>query len=325
MIIHNQILKMMALAGMYFITAWGASILNFPDGFSLPIYPAAGVALGAMICCGVRLWPGVFFGGLTFNLWFMNYVAPAVDVPVSNMILTSTGMSLAAVAQALAGVFLFNRFVKSPNPLNRTKDVLIFIFLVAAVSCIVCSFICLTILGGGGHLPWEKVVHAGITWWLGDFMGVLLVAPLFFIFHQPLNFKWTPARRIEALTLLLLFDITSQVVFGDWLQYSHYPLVYLLAPCLVWAAYRFGHPGTVIAILMISATVVWGTMAGRGPFVTGSLEESFALLQSYLLVLTIMTLILSAATTEAEIAQTQVVRFGRVLDDSSNEIYLFDE
>ena len=114
------------------------------------------------------------------------------------------------------------------------------------------------------------------------------------------------------------------MVFGDWLQYNHYPLVYLLAPCLVWAAYRFGHHGTVIIILMVSSTAVWGTMAGRGPFTLVSLGESFALLQSYLLVLTIMTLILSAATTEAENAQTQSVRFGRVLDESSNEIYLFD-
>jgi len=155
-------------------------------------------------------------------------------------------------------------------------------------------------------------------------MGVLLVAPLFFVFRQPLCFRWTLARRIEASTLLFLFYITSQVVFGEWLQYSHYPLVYLLAPCLIWAAYRFGNPGTVIAILMVSSAAVWGTMAGRGPFTLGSLAESFALLQSYLLVLTIMTLILSAAATEAENAHTQSVRFGRVLDESSNEIYLFD-
>jgi PAS domain S-box-containing protein len=170
----------------------------------------------------------------------------------------------------------------------------------------------------------EELVYEGTTWWLGDVMGILLVAPLFFVFRQPLNFRWTPARRIEATILLILFYITSQMVFGDWLQYSHYPLVYLLAPCLVWAAYRFGHPGTVIVILMVSSTAVWGTMAGRGPFTLGSMEESFALLQSYLLVLAIMTLILSAATTEAENAQTQSVRFGRVMDESSNEIYLFD-
>ena len=75
---------------------------------------------------------------------------------------------------------------------------------------------------------------------------------------------------------------------------------------------------------MVSSTAIWGTMAGRGPFTLVSLEESFTLLQSYLLVLTIMTLILSAASTEAENAQTQSVRLGRVLDESSNEIYLFD-
>jgi PAS domain S-box-containing protein len=321
---QNQVLKIIALAGMYFVTAWGVSVLGLPEGFSLPIYPAAGVALGGVICCGARLWPGIFLGGLAFNAWFMNYVAPAADVPAFTMMLTSSGMALAAVAQALVGAFLFNRFVSSPTPLNRTKDVLIFIFLVAAVGCIVSSPVCLTILAWGGHLSWDKFVQEGITWWLGDVMGVLLVAPLFFVFRQPLSFRWTPARGIEVGILLILFYITSQVVFGGWLQYGHYPLVYLLAPCLIWAAYRFGHPGTVIAILMVSSVAIWGTMAGRGPFTLGPLTESFALLQSYLLVLTIMTLILSAAATEAENAQTQSARFGRVLDESSNEIYLFD-
>jgi len=321
---QNQVLKIIALAGMYFVTAWGVSVMGLPEGFSLPIYPAAGVALGGIICCGVRLWPGIFLGGLAFNAWFMNYVAPNADVPVFTIMLTSSGMALAAVAQALVGAFLFNQFVSSPTPLNRTKDALIFIFLVAAVGCTVSVSICMGILGWGGHLPWEKVVHEGVTWWLGDVMGVLLVAPLFFVFRQPLSFRWTPARRLEAGILLFIFYITSQVVFGDWLQYPHYPLVYLLAPCLVWAAYRFGHPGTVLAILMVSSAAIWGTMAGRGPFTLGSLDESFALLQSYLLVLTTMTLILSSAATEAESAQTQSGRFGRVLDESSNEIYLFD-
>lgn len=314
----------MALAGLYFIAAWGVSILGLPEGFSLPIYPAAGVALGGLICCGIRLWPGVFIGGFAFNSWFMNYMAPASDLSVFSMMLISTGMASAAVAQALIGTLLFNRYVSSSNPFNRTKDILVFIFLIAVAGCIISASICLTILCWGGQLPWEKFVQEGITWWLGDVMGVLLVTPLFFVFRQPISFRWTPARRIEAGILLVSIYVTSQVVFGDWMQYNHYPLVYLLAPGLVWAAYRFGHPGAVIAVLMVSTTAVWGTMEGRGPFTLVSLGESFALLQSYLLVLTIMTLILSAAATEAENAHTQSVRFGRVLDESSNEIYLFD-
>jgi len=324
MTVQNQGLKIIALAGMYFVAAWGVSILGLPEGFSLPVYPAAGVALGGFICCGVRLWPGVFLGAFAFNAWFMNYVAPASDLPDSIMLLTNSGMAIAAVVQALVGEFLFKRFVGSPNPFNRTKGILIFIFLVAGVGCTVSSSISMTILGWGGHLPLENFFREGITWWLGDVMGVLLVTPLFFVFRQPLRFKWTPSRRIEAGILLFLYYITSQVVFGSWLQFNHYPLVYLLAPCLVWAAYRFDHPGTVLAILIVSSTAIWGTMEGRGPFTQGSLEESFALLQSYLLVLTIMTLILSAATTEVETAQTQSVQFARVLDESSSEIYLFD-
>ncbi|MEE8206650.1 MAG: hypothetical protein V3T82_06850, partial [Nitrospinaceae bacterium] len=111
MTVHNQLLKIIALAGLYFIAAWGVSILGLPEGFSLPIYPAAGVALGGLICCGTRLWPGVFIGGFAFNSWFMNYMAPASDLPVYTMMLSSSGMALAAVAQALVGTFLFKRFV----------------------------------------------------------------------------------------------------------------------------------------------------------------------------------------------------------------------
>ncbi|MDH5763152.1 MAG: MASE1 domain-containing protein [Nitrospinota bacterium] len=320
----NQFLKMLALAGMYFFASWLIIQVGHPVGLSLPIFPAAGVALGASICCGNRLWPGVFLGALVFNIWFMNIMGTFSDPLDGKGILIAAGMSVAATAQALFGAFLFRRYVSSQNPLNRTKDVLSFIFIVALVGCMVSGSISLTILGWAGQLPWSKFINEMVTWWLGDFMGVLLVSPLFFVFRQPLTFKWTPARRVEVSVLLLLFYVTSQVVFGDWLEYSHYPLVYMLFPCLVWAAYRFNHPGTVISILLVSAIAVLGTMEGRGPFTSRSLEESFTLLQSYLLVLTVMTLILSAAATEAEEAHTQSVRFGRVLDESSNEIYLFD-
>ena len=128
---QNEGLKIIALAGLYFVAAWCVSIVGLSESFSLPIHPAAGVALGGCICCGPRLWPGVFLGGLAFNSWFINYVDPATDMPFFTMILTSSGMASAAVAQALVGAFLFNWFVSTHNPLNRTKDILIFIFLVA--------------------------------------------------------------------------------------------------------------------------------------------------------------------------------------------------
>ncbi|MDH3257513.1 MAG: PAS domain S-box protein, partial [Nitrospinota bacterium] len=321
---HHQVLKIIALATLYFVTSWSVTLLGLPKDLALPLYPAVGVALGALICYGVRLWPGIFLGELVFTYWFMNNSIPASGMPGSTLATICFGIAFSVTVQALLGAFLFKRFVGSSNPLDRTKDALIFIFLVGGLGCVVSPILSMGVLGGVGLLPSEKLLQEGISWWLGDVMAVLLVTPIFFVFRKPLNFRWTPSRLIEAGVLLLFFYITIQMVFGDWLQLNQYPLVYLMAPCLVWAAYRFGHPGALIAILLFSSTAVWGTMAGRGPFTQGSMEESIALLATYMVVLAIMTLILSAAVTEAENAQSQAARFGRVLDESSNEIYLFD-
>lgn len=321
---RDQVVRGLILAGMYFVAGWAMLQLGIQTGWALVLIPASGVALGGLLCCGRRLWPGIWLGAFAFYAYYLNYWVPVSEKPVLNWVLIVFVMASAAAVQALWGSFLFNRFVRSPNPLDRVKDILIFIFLVAMVGSVVNASVNLTMMTAVGYLSAQQFAAEWMTWWRGDVLGVLLVAPLFLIFRQPLSFKWSPARGIEAGALFLLFFITSQVVFGDWLQYSHYPLVYMLFPCLVWAAYRFGHPGTVLATFLVSVAAVWGTIAGRGPFVLRSMEESFALLQIYLLVLTVMTLILSASATEAEEAQKQSTRFGRVLDESSNEIYLFD-
>lgn len=323
MMLQKQVFYILLLAGMYFVSSWSIAAVGREVGFALVIFPAAGIALGACLYCGVRMWPGIWLGALAFDIYFISYVTPLPELSVIHAALVVMGMAFAQTAQALFGVYLFRRFISSANPLSRTKDVLIFIFLVAVVGSTVSGFLSLLILGMAGALPWEHFGGDWVAWWLGDVMGILLVTPLFFVFRRSLSFKWSPARRIEAGMLLATFYVTSQVVFGGWLEYHHYPLVYTLFPCLVWAAYRFSHPGAMIAILMVSLAAVWGTLAGQGPFAQRSLE-SLALLQSFLLVLTVMTLILTAAVTEAETAQTQSVRFGRVLDESSNEIYLFD-
>lgn len=320
----KQMVYTLLLAGMYFGASWSITHLGRDIGFALAIFPAAGIALGALLCWGVRLWPGVWLGAFGFNLYFFNYITPLTDTTVFQEILIASGLGLAQVAQALFGVFLFRRFIPLPNPLNRIRDVLAFIFMVGVVGCTVSGFLSLLILTVTGHLPWNQFAGDWLIWWLGDVMGVLLAAPLFFVFHQPQRFQWARPRLLEAGLLLLLFYVTSQVVFGGGLSYHQYPLVYMLFPCLVWAAYRFGPPGAVIAILLVSLAAVWGTLKGQGPFALRSIDESLGLVEAYLLVLTVMTLVLTAAVTQAEEVQMQAVRFGRILDESSNEIYLFD-
>ncbi len=39
------------------------------SGYAPPIFPPAGIAAAALIRYGASLWPGIFLGSLTLNLW----------------------------------------------------------------------------------------------------------------------------------------------------------------------------------------------------------------------------------------------------------------
>ena len=321
----EYLFKIVLLTGMYFGAAWFVTRLGENFDFSRVIFPAAGIALGACLCCGMRMWPGVLLGALAFNIYLLMWVSPAgASLSQGQTVFLVFALSGARLAQTIFGVYLFNRFVSSDNPLNRTKDVLVFIFLVAMLGSAVCSLFSLLTLVTMNQFPLEKFGYEWLTCWLGDVMGVLLVTPLFLVFRQRPSFKWSRKRVIELTILFALFFLTSQLVFGGYSSYHQYPLVYTLFPCLVWAAYRFGHPGAVVSVALVSLAAVWGTLQGWGPFAQNSMAEAMSLLQFYLLILTVMTLILTAAVSEAQTAHTHSSRFGRVLDDSSNEIYLFD-
>ena len=97
----KQMVYTLLLAGMYFGASWSITHLGRDIGFALAISPAAGIALGALLCYGVRLWPGVWLGAFGFNLYFFNYITPLTDTTVFQEILIASGLGLAQVAQAL--------------------------------------------------------------------------------------------------------------------------------------------------------------------------------------------------------------------------------
>ncbi|NIQ00386.1 MAG: hypothetical protein GWM98_08095, partial [Nitrospinaceae bacterium] len=317
MAVRTYLSRILVLAFLYFLFGWAVARLGQNTGFALIVFPSAGLALGACLYYGPRLWPGVWIGSFAYYLFFLKDAILLPELSLLSWVLAATGMAFAATAQALLGYFLFHRFNRPGNPFYQVKEVLSFIVLVGMLVGTVSASVNLPVLIWSGFLAGEQLAHEWVTWWLGDLLGVLIVTPVFLVWRQPKSLEWNPSRRVEACMLFLLFVVASQVVFGEWLAYSHYPLVYLLFPCLVWAAYRFGHYGAMGAILLVSLAAVWGTAQGRGPFVLRSPQESMALLQIYLLVLTVMTMILTAAATQAEEAQTQAVRFGRILDESS--------
>ncbi|WP_282010127.1 MASE1 domain-containing protein [Nitrospina watsonii] len=308
----------------YFLCGFGMVRLANVYGYSIPLFAPAGFALGIYLCCGARILPGIWLGSLSFTLFLWNTMLPAPQFTLSGFLPAATLIALGAVIQTATGALLLKYWVGAINPLTRIKDAVIFIFGVGALNSTIHSTIAQTSLMVSGFIAPEQFGPSWVTWWLGDTMGILTVTPLFMVFLASGPVQLNRNQALEATALAFFFYFTTQVAFGDWLVYWHYPLVYLLFPVLVWSAFRFRQTGAVIAILLVSLVSIWGTAQGRGPMALQTVEGSLRLLQFYLLVLTIMTLILTASISETDAADKRTSSFGRILENSSNEIFMFD-
>jgi PAS domain S-box-containing protein len=127
---------------------------------------------------------------------------------------------------------------------------------------------------------------------------------------------WGSRRIAEAGVLLGVLLMVEWWVFGGrelWGIDSRF-LVYLTVPPLVWAAFRFGARGATLGLLLVTGIAVWGTAQGHGPFAGETLNEPL-LLQTFMGVLTVMTLILVGVLTERQRTERESQRAREGLTD----------
>jgi signal transduction histidine kinase len=128
-------------------------------------------------------------------------------------------------------------------------------------------------------------------------LGDLAMAPLLFVwFCRP----WTGARRFwwaEAAALFAGLAAVSALV----LTRSHPGLLtqpYMVFPLLALVAWRLGPSGAATGVFLVAAISVAGATLAHTPFVRPTLNESLLLLQIFVAVAALTTLILGAAIAE---------------------------
>ncbi|MGH8796783.1 MAG: CHASE domain-containing protein, partial [Caldimonas sp.] len=188
-----------ATAVAYALIAWAGSLLVIRPGYASPLYPAAGIALASVLVYGRRMLPAVALGSLCANL---------VGLGVRHAALTSTSLglvlvfALGAVLQALLGATLVRRAIGAQLTLAEPREVALF-FGAGLISSFVSAGIATIALGLAHAVPAALLATTGATWWLGDFFGLLIAAPIVLTLIGRPRDAWASRRLPVALPLLL--------------------------------------------------------------------------------------------------------------------------
>ena len=111
------------------------------------------------------------------------------------------------------------------------------------------------------------------------------------------GFKAAPRRILEACFLAVGILAVGYVAFdrSPAGPDTSPALLYAPVPLLIWAALRFGLGGMSASMLVITILAIWGTMQGRGPFLTQTPAENALALQLFLLMAATPLMLLAVA------------------------------
>ncbi|MDM5176313.1 EAL domain-containing protein [Massilia sp. DJPM01] len=213
---QTQVIRRMGetivLALLYYIAARFGSLMAVSSGYAAPIWPAAGIALGAVLILGKRVAPGIWLGALLANA-VISFDGSNTASLVTSLLLPAA-IGTGATLQALAGAGLIRRFVGFPTPLDRTGDVLKFLALGGPLSCLISASVGATAVLLAGRVPPQNYAFTWGAWWIGDAIGVLVVTPLVLTWFGQPHPIWRRRRNTVALPICLAFAVVVGVFNG---------------------------------------------------------------------------------------------------------------
>src|ERR1051326_8492603 len=289
---RNLLVAIVVFTAVYFVAGKLSLKLAFLNASASPVWPPAGMAVAALLLFGYRLWPGLFVGAFLVN------------VLTAGNILTSIGIALGNPLEGLTAVWLIRQIAGGLRAFDRAHDVFRFT-LAIAISTVISATIGVTTLALAGFADWKNYGAIWVTWWLGDFSGAIIFAPVLILW---LGYPWRRlnlTRDAEVAVLFVLLAVLSEIVFGGWFTIStlNYPIAFILGPIIAWTAFRLTPRETATSLFALSALSVWGTLTRFGPFVRSDENQSLLILQSFNVLTTITAVALAAGMSERRRAE----------------------
>lgn len=307
----NFDLKIILVGVLYYFSAQLGYFLAFNDHVALPIWPPSGVAFALIILLRRRCWPGITIGALITNImayWNQPALPPQATIAISSLV------AIGNTLESIGGNFLLKHWVEDRFPFKKARNAFRFLFVTLLMAVISAGTGVLSLLFNG-VVKTDASLQVFFSWWASNVAGILLFTPLILASAR----KHTVILTTEKIVEIAIF-IVGTVGICFLLQVDHLnatmeqALPFLVLPFLLWLAFRFDLAVAVSGVVISSLVSVYFTTQGIGPFVLAGSGNSMLLLQIFISVASISTIILSATVKERITAQRELLKFNENLE-----------
>jgi signal transduction histidine kinase len=209
-------------------------------------FPPAGLTLAFLALTPPRTWP----------LWLaVVAVAEAtVDLTHGQTAVMAAGFVLANTVEPLIGALALRYAVGDPSQLHRNLGAYVgtAVLLGPAVGAAIGAT---TALLWGGGADWLAI---GGRWWVGDALGVLIIATPILAWSRRSKFEISPSVLETGVIVVMATGVTVLPAIL-W----HHPVAYAVMPVLMWAAFRGGTRAVSAAGVGVAFAANWAVVTGH--------------------------------------------------------------
>ena len=246
------LLRLLSVFVLATVCSWLGIVLSRQSEGVATIWLSNGLLLGLLITQPKRQWLPYFMAGLAADTF--------ADMVYGDPFRLAIGVSLANSVEVVTSALLLTLWFKSPLDLSKRKTLVGFLIISVLIATALTSALGAwwTLLLVPGP-PWWQMFR---TWYLGDILGMAVLAPLVIMMQRPAFFSMFKRRHLTHTLLVLLAPVVvTLLVFTD----SKDPLIFFMFPAFLLVAFRLGLPGTVVNILLVTLLAIGFTVKGHGP------------------------------------------------------------
>jgi integral membrane sensor domain MASE1 len=223
----NYVAGLIGIGLVYFVLAKSGLALALIHPSASAIWPPTGFALAAIVLWGYRVWPAIFLAAMIANATAAGSIGTAL--------LIATGNSL----EALVGAALINLWSNGRDTFSTPNTVAKFTVICAALATPISATVGTASLAIAGYAEWASSGSIWLTWWLGDTIGALVVAPVVVLWAPSDARAFSRSDLTNSVGVISLAVAAGFIAFGPYIQpvvATPGALSFLAVLPLVWAA-----------------------------------------------------------------------------------------